>query len=225
MLCMLVKVKLFAALADAAQARDLELELPPESTGRRVLDELVRLYPALEKLARRSVLAVNRAYASQDVVLHDGDEVALIPPVSGGAVARAWLTTEPLDTRQLEAVVASERAGAIVTFLGVVRGITQDRRTLYLEYEAYPEMALERLEAVRREAEDQWPGVSVAVAHRTGRLEVGEPSVIISAASPHRKAAFAAASYVIDRIKETVPIWKKEVWEDGSEWIEGQKPR
>lgn len=221
---MLIHVKLFAALADAAGARELRLDLPAGSTGRVLREELLRLYPALDRLASRAVLAVNRTYSSDDTVLGEGDEVALIPPVSGGGT-RVWLTAEPLDARRVEEAVASERAGALVTFQGVVRGITAGRRTRYLVYEAYPEMARERLEAVRREAEERWTGVEVAVAHRTGRLEVGEPSVIISVASPHRRAGLEAAAYVIDRLKEHVPIWKREVWEDGSDWVPGQAPR
>jgi molybdopterin synthase catalytic subunit len=221
---MFIQVKLFAALAEAAGAREIRLELPAGSTGRALREELARLYPALDRLAGRSVLAINRVYSSDEAVLAEGDEVALVPPVSGGG-SRVWLTAEPLDARRIEEAVASERAGALVTFQGVVRGLTDGRRTRYLEYEAYPTMALERLEAVRREAEDRWPGVEVAVAHRTGRLEVGEASVIISVSSPHRRAGLEAAAYVIDRIKEHVPIWKREVWEDGSDWVMGQTPR
>jgi molybdopterin synthase catalytic subunit len=220
---MFIQVKLFAALAEAAGAREIRLELPAGSTGRALREELARLYPALDRLAGRSVLAINRVYSSDEAVLAEGDEVALVPPVSGGG-SRVWLTAEPLDARRIEEAVASERAGALVTFQGVVRGLTDGRRTRYLEYEAYPTMALERLEAVRREAEDRWPGVEVAVAHRTGRLEVGEASVIISVSSPHRRAGLEAAAYVIDRIKEHVPIWKREVWEDGSDWVTGQTP-
>jgi molybdopterin synthase catalytic subunit len=221
---MFIQVKLFAALAEAAGTREIRLELPAGSTGRALREELVRLYPALDRLAGRSVLAINRVYSGDEAVLAEGDEVALVPPVSGGG-SRVWLTAEPLDARRIEEAVASERAGALVTFQGVVRGLTDGRRTRYLEYEAYPTMALERLEAVRREAEDRWPGVEVAVAHRTGRLEVGEASVIISVSSPHRRAGLEAAAYVIDRIKEHVPIWKREVWEDGSDWVMGQTPR
>ncbi|HAI21228.1 MAG TPA: molybdopterin converting factor [Clostridiales bacterium UBA8153] len=217
-------MKLFASLADAACVRELRLELPAGSTGHALKAELARLYPALGRLAAGSVLAINRAYSGDGTVLVEGDEVALIPPVSGGG-SRVWLTGEPLDARRVEEAVASERAGALVTFQGVVRGVTAGRQTRYLEYEAYSEMALERLEAVRREAEERWAGVEVAVAHRTGRLEVGEASVVISVASPHRRAGLEAAAYVIDRIKETAPIWKREVWTDGSEWVMGQTPR
>lgn len=223
MTTMALTVKLFAALADAAGTRELPLVLPEGTTAGELRERMARDFPGLAGLLARAAVAVNRAYAPEHQVLRAGDEVALIPPVSGGA-GRALVTSEPLDARALEALVSSERAGAVVTFTGVVRGITGERRTLRLEYEAYAEMATERLEAVCAEAEAHWPGVRAAVAHRTGPLAVGEASVVIAVASPHRRAGFAAAAYIIDRIKETVPVWKREVFADGSEWVEGRPP-
>jgi len=134
------------------------------------------------------------------------------------------LTDGPIDPRAVEAAVAGADAGAICTFLGVVRDNNRGRAVRHLEYEAFPEMAVPALQRIIGEVAARWPGARAAIVHRTGRLDIGEASVVIAVASPHRAAAFEACHYAIDTLKTTVPIWKKEVWADGSAWIEGVAP-
>lgn len=166
-----------------------------------------------------TVVAINGEYASRDADLHDGDEVSFLPPVSGGA-GRCRLTADPLDSAALEASVAAPEHGAVVTFLGIVRETSPTGKQVeYLEYEAFEGMAEREMERIAAEVEARWPGSAVAIAHRTGRLAIGEASVAISVATPHRGAAFEACRYAIDRLKQTVPIWKKEVFADGSQWV------
>jgi molybdopterin synthase catalytic subunit len=134
------------------------------------------------------------------------------------------VTPEPLDPLRAAALVRRDEAGAVVLFLGVVRDRNLGRRVLYLEYDAYPEMAEQVMRQLAEEAMRRWPVSDVAVLHRTGRLEVGETSLVVAVSSPHRAEAFAAAHWLVDRLKERVPIWKKEVFEGGEEWIEGELP-
>jgi molybdopterin synthase catalytic subunit len=134
------------------------------------------------------------------------------------------LTFDPIDPRAVEAAVAHPGAGALCTFLGVVRDHNLGRDVGHLEYEAFPEMALATMDEIRAEVEERWPGASLAMVHRLGRLEIGVASVVISVSTPHRAEAFAACHYAIDALKTRVPIWKKEVWADGSAWIEGTPP-
>ena len=161
-----------------------------------------------------------------DSVVSDGDEVAFIPPVSGGAHAVGVffeITAQPLDARRLEAAVAHAGAGAICTFTGVVRDSSRGRSVTHLEYEAYADMAKAEMQKIAQEIAQNWPEARVAMAHRTGRLEIGEASVVVSASCPHRAEAIAACKWGIDRLKESVPIWKKEHAADGTFWIEGDQ--
>ena len=199
-----VTVRLFAGLRERAGCSELELELPH---GARVADALA----AVEHLADGAplVLAVNREYATPDRPLAAGDELAVVPPVSGGAVS-----AEPLSLDALVERVRDPRAGAVVTFAGVTR--TVDR----LDYEAYVEMAEERIERIVAEAIERHELCAAAADHRVGVVPLSEPSVIVAASAPHRDAAFAGAREIIDRIKAEAPIWKRE---DG-EWVEGTTP-
>ena len=172
----------------------------------------------LGPLRRHLRIAVNGDFASDDLPLGEGDEVALIPPVAGGA-STCSLTTDPIDQAAIEARVARDEAGAVVIFRGVVRNHTADRRVSALEYELYPSMALARLDAICDEVRERWPESAVAIEHRHGRLEIGEASVVIAVSSPLRAAAFEACRHAIERIKEDVPIWKKEIGPDGAEWV------
>jgi molybdopterin synthase catalytic subunit/molybdopterin converting factor small subunit len=160
--------------------------------------------------------AVNQVYADRDRPLADADEVALIPPVSGGAFL---LSAEPLDAEEVVRQVADERAGGIATFIGTTRITSRGRTVRYLEYEAYEGMAekamAELVEALKR----RYDLCEVAIAHRVGRVEIGEQSVVIAVSAPHRADALAACKDAIDTLKETVPLWKKEVYEGGEEWI------
>jgi molybdopterin synthase catalytic subunit len=151
-------------------------------------------------------------------LLTDGDEVALIPPVAGGA-SRCALTTAALEPRRVEALVERPNAGAVTTFAGVVRNHSQGRAVEFLVYEVYERMALAKLEEVAAHVEDSYDDVRVAVHHRHGKLFVGDTAVVIAVSSPHRADAFAACAQTIDRIKEVVPIWKKEVGPEGEEWV------
>ena len=214
-----VTVRLFAMLRERAGAGELTLELPD---GARVSDALASdaLAPLAEGIPL--VMAVNREYADGAQVLDPGDELALIPPVSGGSTAAApWVlvTAEPLSLEVLAARVRDPRAGAVVTFSGVTRDVER------LEYEAYAEMAEERMRTIAAEALEQHGLCAAAVEHRVGDVPLSEPSVIVAVSAPHRGEAFAGASAIIDRVKAEAPIWKKEIEGGEGRWVRGAQPR
>jgi molybdopterin synthase catalytic subunit len=210
-----VTVRLFAMLRERAGAREVTLELPD---GARVGDAIAALGGVVDGVP--VVMAVNREYAPEDAVLDPGDELALIPPVSGGAmaVAHARVTEEPLSLDALVERVRDPRAGAVVTFQGVTREVER------LDYEAYAEMAEERIARIVAEAIERHGLCAAAAEHRVGSVALSEPSVAVAASAPHRGEAFAGARELIDRIKAEAPIWKREV--DGGEgrWVEGNRP-
>ncbi len=208
---MRVTVRLFAGLRERAGFGERALEL---DEGARLAD----VWPGLELGEEPGGLlyAVNREYASAESTLVDGDEVALIPPVSGGAFR---LSDEPLDLAAVVAEVADERAGAIATFLGTTRIRSRDRTVLHLDYEAYEGMAEQVMEEIAAELRDRYDLCAIAIHHRTGRVAIGETSVAIAVSAPHRQDALAACKDAIDTLKERVPLWKKEVYEGGEEWI------
>jgi molybdopterin converting factor subunit 1 len=211
-----VTVRLFAMLRERAGKPELTLELPD---GARVGDALAELHGLAEGLPL--VMAVNRQYADEQRVLDPGDELALIPPVSGGeARAAPWVrvSSEPLSLDALAERVRDPRAGAVVTFQGVTRDVER------LEYEAYAEMAEERLATIAAEAVDRHGLCAAAVEHRVGEVPLTEPSVIVAASAPHRGEAFAGAREIIDRVKAETPIWKKEVEGGEERWVEGRRP-
>jgi MoaE-MoaD fusion protein len=214
-----IRVRLFAAIREQAGASRVELELPE---GARIGD----VWPALglgHVEPPSLAYARNRAYADREDLLHDGDEVALIPPVSGGddELSRplAELTVEPIDLGRLIARVADPGAGAIATFLGTVRNVARGRDVLWLDYEAFDEMAVLELERVARAVTQENGCIRTAITHRTGRLEVGDASVAVAVSAAHRAAALTACQQAIDTLKQTVPIWKKERYADGEEWV------
>jgi molybdopterin converting factor subunit 1 len=219
-----VRVRLFARLRELAGFESESFELPAESTVADVYGAIQRSHPGFQ-VDRESVrAALNQEFADWDEVVSDGDEVAFIPPVSGGAHVVGVLfevTTEQLDARRVERAVSHPGAGAISTFTGIVRDNSRGRSVTHLEYEAFVEMATEQMRRIADEIAEKWPEARVAMAHRTGRLEIGEPSVIVSTSAPHRAEAIAACKWGIDRLKESVPIWKKEHAADGTFWIEG----
>jgi molybdopterin converting factor subunit 1 len=221
-----VHARLFARLRELA-GTDLEnVEVNPGATVADVYDALRKSHPALDPKRESVRAAVNQEFADWNVVVAAGDEVAFIPPVSGGAHAVGVLfevTTDPLDARRIEAAVAHRGAGGICTFTGVVRDSSRGRSVTHLEYEAYAEMATGEMRKIAAEIAERWPEARVAMAHRTGRLEVGEASVVVSASCPHRAQAFEACRWGIDRLKESVPIWKKEHATDGTYWVEGEE--
>jgi len=180
-------------------------------------------HPRLVSVANSVVLAVNQEIATDGTILHDGDEVAFLPPVSGGAERDLFrLTRDPIAAATLVGQLCAPADGAVVTFEGVVRDHSRGRATQYLEYEAYEPMALRRMEELVREARQKFAIDGVGIIHRLGRLEIGETSVAIVVTAEHRGAAFAACQFAIDRLKQTVPIWKKEHFADGAVWSEGE---
>jgi len=208
---MRVTVRLFAGLRERAGTGRQDLEL---RNGAAVED----VWPALglgEEPAGL-VYAVNRAYVERDQALEDGDEIALIPPVSGGAFR---LTADPIELTAVVAEVEDERAGAIATFVGTVRAESRGRKVVRLEYEAYEGMAENVMADLAEQLLERYDLCAVAITHRIGVCEIGEPSVAIAVSAPHRQDALAACKDVIDTLKETVPLWKKEVYEGGEEWI------
>jgi molybdopterin synthase catalytic subunit/molybdopterin converting factor small subunit len=204
-----IRVRLFAGLREQAGWSERELE-----GAERVAD----IWPALGLGEEPPGLlyAVNRQYADRDRELADGDEVALIPPVSGGSFR---LSEEPLSMQAAVDEVANERAGAIATFVGTTRIESRGRSVQYLEYEAYPGMAEDVMEQIARELKSTHDLCDVAIHHRIGRVGIGETSVVIAVSAPHRQDALAACREAIDTLKKTVPLWKKEVYEGGEEWI------
>jgi molybdopterin synthase catalytic subunit len=210
-----VTVRLFAMLRERAGAREVTLSLPD---GARVSDALAELGSIAEGLPL--VMAVNREYANADQVLDPGDELALIPPVSGGeaAIQHVKVTDEPLSLDALVARVRDPRAGAVVTFQGVTREVER------LEYEAYVEMAEEKMAAIVAEAVERHGLCAAAAEHRVGGVPLSEPSVAVAVSAPHRGEAFAGAREIIDRLKAEAPIWKKEIEGGEERWVEGTRP-
>jgi MoaE-MoaD fusion protein len=205
----MIRVRLFAGLRERAGWSERELD---------DVHRLADVWAALNLGDEPPGLlyAVNKEYAEPDRRLSDGDEVALIPPVSGGAFR---LTEEPLELDGVVAEVADDRAGAVATFVGTTRKESRGRSVLHLDYEAYPEMAEGVMERIAHDLKAKYELCEVAIHHRTGRVGIGETSVVIAVSAPHRHDALAACQEAIDTLKQTVPLWKKEVYEGGEEWI------
>jgi molybdopterin converting factor subunit 1 len=233
-----IEVLFFAILRERA-GRDREtLDVPAATTAAELMDRLARLHPALAGLDGRVQVAVNRQMVPRSHVLSDNDEVALIPPVSGGSqgepvgpaaghvgakVPPIAVSPTPLSLEDVVAAVEGEEQGGICTFVGHVRrqGTLPDVRQL--EYEAFVPMAVDVLAGIAREIELEYPGVRVAIHHRVGVLRVGEAAVVIAASAPHRAEAFASCRVAIERLKQRAPIWKKEIGDSGAVWV-GQGP-
>ena len=208
---MRIVVRLFAGLRERAGTDRRELELAPGTRVRDVWDA-VELGPEPPGL----LYAVNREYAERERELADGDEVALIPPVSGGAFR---VVAEPLSLDAAVGEVATPASGAIATFTGTVRADSRGRRVRHLEYDAYPEMAETVIAQLAAKLKERYDLHEVAIHHRVGRVDIGDASVVIAVSAPHRADALAACRDAIDELKETVPLWKKEVYEGGEEWL------
>lgn len=226
-----VRVLFFGAAREAA-ADEAVLRVPSGATAGEAFARVLEEYPALRRFRDSLLVAVNQEYARDlSVELKEGDELAVFPPVSGGGDEPApssgaqdffELTTEPIDVGSVARRVVPRRCGATVTLDGYAREWTKGRRTLYLVYEAYAPMALAELRRLGAEAHARFGIEHIGVVHRTGRTEIGETSVVISVSAPHRRAAFEACEWAIRELKRTVPIWKKEFFEDGSIWVEGE---
>jgi MoaE-MoaD fusion protein len=212
-------VRFFAMFREQLGTGQTTIEIPEGSTAGEGFDAALADVPSLRGLAGTVMLMVNEEYVEPDHILADGDELAIIPPVSGGGHKAFAVTDAELDPRAVEAQVAGPGEGAIVTFVGTVRDRARGRTVTLLEYEAYASAAEKMLARVGDEARSQWPEVRIAIHHRTGALVPGEASVAIACASPHRDEAYAASAFAISRIKEIVPIWKKEHYEDGETWV------
>ncbi len=223
---MKVTVRYFAGHRDITGQAEEQLDLAPGTTLGGLWDQLVARYPRLGGYSGRLLHAINQEFGTLDSPLHDGDEVAFIPPVSGGLPPLFQITDQPLDPVPLVALVQAPEMGAVVTFAGIVRNNFGGRATAYLEYQAYEPMAATVLAQLAAEARERWGTGTIAIHHRIGRLAIGETAVLIVVAAPHRHEAFEAAEQIMDRIKEVAPIWKKEVWADGaSEWVGNEKER
>lgn len=218
-----IRVRLFAALAEAVGRRELTLcGLAEPATAGAVGEALFERFPQAAGMRESVMYAVNAEYVQADFPVTSRDSVALIPPVSGGAEDGLFrIVEEAISADALHALVLRPEAGAVAVFLGVVRDNNLGREVDYLEYDAYPEMAERVMGRIGEEIRARWDVAEVAMQHRVGRLEIGEASVGVAVSSAHRAEATDACRYGIDRLKAVVPIWKKEVWSDGEEWIEG----
>jgi molybdopterin synthase catalytic subunit len=215
-----VEVVAFAALREALGSSRLTLEFPAPVTGEDVRQLLAERHPRYGDLIRACRLAQGVEFLEERAVLRDGDEVILIPPVSGGSHPPAVeLTMAPLDGEALKAAAFRDAAGAVVVFEGTVRSPSEGRDVRFLEYEAYEPMARSQMERIVEEVRERWPVSAVYLHHRLGRIEVGEASVVAVASAPHRPEAFEACRHLIERLKADVPIWKKEFLVDGSVWV------
>ena len=226
---MRIQVLCFGRLRELL-APEIAVELSFPATAGDLWRSLRQQYPALAPYEGAVAIAVNQSFASPSTALGPGDQVALLPPVSGGlggpglplASAHARLQRGPIDSAALLARIKAAEDGAACLFDGIVRNHTRNRRTLYLEYDSYPAMALAEMERLALQALALFPVRDVHIVHRVGRLEIGDSSVVIVVASAHRAAAFDACRWIIDALKKTVPIWKKEFFADGATWADGE---
>jgi len=216
-----IHVLFFGAARDAVEANQLDLELEAPATVSSAFQSLKERFAKLERFGRSLLFAVNQEYATPDTQLKENDELAVFPPVSGGSHDFFELTTETIDVGEVARRVVLPECGATVTLDGYAREWTKGKRTLYLVYEAYDTMALTEMKRLGAEAHKQFEIAHIGIVHRTGRIDIGETSVVIAASAPHRRAAFQACEWAIKELKRTVPIWKKEVFEGGEEWVEG----
>lgn len=244
---MLVKVLFFGMLRDLVGHSEQELEIADDACLKTVFDHYALLHPQLREMSSSILLAHNQKFATPDIALSDGDEVALMPPVSGGTTKGVFplddadqdsttpflkwireergfygLTHHPINVEDLKQQVASSRAGALLTFEGVVRDNSYKRRTLYLDYDCYKPLALQTMQRLGHEVLQKNEIEAIAMVHRIGRLEIGEASVVIIVSSAHRQAAYKASLEAINKLKKNVPVWKKEYFEDGEIWVEGE---
>jgi MoaE-MoaD fusion protein len=231
---MQVRVLFFGMLRDLSGRASDSLSLPPGATLGAVLAHYEERIPQLGSLRASIAMSLNQEYAGSDATLEEGDEIGLMPPVSGGSDAEAMvdvaakaqprigIVRDRIDTQQVLDRLKRPEDGAVVVFEGVVRNHTRGRRTLYLDYEAYEEMAIKQLESLSQRALSEFRIREVAVIHRLGRIEIGHTSVLIVVLSAHRAQAFSACRWLIDSLKTTVPIWKKEHFEDGAVWADGE---
>ena len=227
---MRVRVLFFGVLKDIVGTREESLEIEPHSTLASLFDAYSERFETLRDKRPSILFARNREFTTPDAVLADDDEIAFLPPVSGGSGQCIQdadghffaLTRHVIDSKQLARTLQKPENGAVVVFEGVVRNNTKGRPTLYLEYECYEQMALEMIARIGREIAGQFAIDRIGVVHRLGRLEIGEASVAVIATAEHRKAAFEAALEAINRLKREVPIWKKEFFTDGAVWVDGE---
>ena len=230
-----IHVLFFGVLKDVVGQAEDRLQLETGTDVARLFDLYSRRFPDLERHRGSLLFSRNREFVSRNQRLEEGDEIGFLPPVSGGAPGAAELaqqteqakvicrlTREAIESRALVHELLRGEDGAVVVFEGVVRNHSQGRATRFLEYEAYEPMALEKMRAICEQLSRQFPIDRMAMVHRLGRLEIGEASVVIAVTSEHRKAAFEACHEAIDRLKRTVPIWKKEFFADGAVWVEGE---
>ena len=220
-------------MKDIVGSRQLDLDVPSGATVNDLWERLESRYPKLGPYRSIALTSLNEDYVTREAIVSDGDEVAIFPPVSGGATSEPVvadrpreiyrLTREAIDAREIADMILRPEDGALCIFEGVVRNNSKGKSTRYLEYEAYETMALKTMEEIGGFVRSAWDIGCVAIVHRLGRMEIGETSVAIIITSPHRRASFDACEYAIDRLKKIVPIWKKEFFEDGEIWIEGQQ--
>ena len=214
-----IRVLFFGAARDAVEANELDLALEEPATVSSAFHSLKTRFSTLERFGRSLLFAVNQEYATPDTQLKENDELAVFPPVSGGSQDFFELTTEPIDVGAVARRVVLPECGATVTLDGYAREWTKGKRTLYLIYEAYDAMALTEMQRLGAEAHKQFDIAHIGIVHRTGRIDIGETSVVIAVSAPHRRAAFQACEWAIKELKRTVPIWKKEIYEGGEEWV------
>ena len=225
-----IRVLFFGAARDVVDVNPLEISIDAPATVGSAFRNLVERFAQLERFGRSLLFAVNQDYATPDPQLKETDELAVFPPVSGGSTVCDYvcpldffeLTTGVIDVGEVARRVVPPECGATVTLDGYVREWTAGRKTLYLVYEAYETMALTEMQRLGREAHKRFEIAHVGIVHRTGRLEIGETSVVIAVSAPHRRTAFEACEWLIKELKRTVPIWKKEVYADGEEWVGSQ---
>lgn len=225
-------IRIFAGLADLLGGSVISIQSTKQPiTAEELIREIGEQYPEAFEALQNCFVAKNQAYAGPDEMLSPGDEIALIPPVSGGRGEEPEeehtsvtetplyvLTYEPIQVEEVTQKVIHPRHGAVLSFVGTTREFTNGQRTVLLEYEAYGPMALRTMEQIGTELAQRWPGTRCAITHRLGRVDLTEISVVIAVSTPHRAECYEASRYAIERLKQIVPIWKKEVWEDGSEW-------
>jgi len=226
---MRIRVLLFGQLKDIVGRPEETVDIEPGARLASLVSRYSERYPRFQSLAGSIACSVNQEYATASIVLRDGDEVGLLPPVSGGKTGleelqseRCAIVREPIATQKIADSLKAGEDGATVIFEGIVRNNTRGRRTLYLDYESYEPMALSEMQKLSQVALEHFPVRDIRLVHRLGRLEIGETSVLVVVAAAHRGAGFEACRFIIDTLKKTVPIWKKEYFEDGAVWADGE---